>query len=126
MIKAYNKKTDEKSAFFFVILIKNADPTSTPLVRGIFVSSTEPIIHSISITKKGVEEELKNDFSLFTPLGFGVYNKNRGVEIGVVVNDFISGLLWSQILISIVEKFQIVNKVVQFVDESGSSCRYIN
>jgi len=127
MIKAYNKKTSEKHAFFFVILIKNADPTSPPLVRGIFVSNTEPIIDSVSILKKGVQEELKNNFSSFAPLGFGVYNRNRGVEIGLEIFDFVE--LWRvPILISVVEGFRLVETIIEFVDQQGGSqpSRYVN
>jgi len=118
MIKAYNEKTTPKSAFFFVILIKNADPTSPPLVRGIFVSNTEPIIDSAPLLKKGVEEEFKNDFSSFTPLGFGVYTEQKGVEIGLGISNLVE--LWRiPILISLVEGFQLVKKIVEFVDQQG-------
>ena len=118
MIKAYNEKKDEKSAFFFVILIKNADPKSPPLVRGIFVSNTEPIIDSAPLLKKGVEEEFKNDFSSFTPLGFGVYTEQKGVEIGLGISNLVE--LWRiPILISLVEGFQLVKKIVEFVDQQG-------
>jgi hypothetical protein len=125
MFKAYNKKTSEKAAFFFVILIKNADPTSTPLVRGIFLNNATPL-DSVPMIKEGIKEEFKNDFSSLFPLGFGVYNKQRGVEIGLGISNFVD--LWQiPLLISIVETFQLVKKIIEFVDQQGpQSERYVN
>jgi|YNPMSStandDraft_1061717.scaffolds.fasta_scaffold81433_1 hypothetical protein len=125
MIKAYNKKTGEKSTFFFVILIKNVDPTSTPLVRGIFLNNTTPL-DSAPILKEGIKEEFKNDFSSLIPLGFGVYNKQRGVEIGLGISNPFE--LWLvPILISVVERFRLAEKIIEFVDKQGGSqpSRYV-
>jgi len=125
MIKAYNKKKDEKSAFFFVILIKNADP-STPLVRGIFLNNATPL-DSVPMIKEGIKEEFKNDFSSLFPLGFGVYNKKEGVKIGLGISDFVD--LWQiPFLISVVEGFGLVEKIIEFVDKQGGSqpSRYVN
>ena len=126
MIKAYNKKKDEKSAFFFVILIKNADPKSPPLVRGIFLNNTTPL-DSAPILKEGIKEEFKNDFSSLIPLGFGVYNKKEGVKIGLGISNFVD--LWQiPFLISVVEGFGLVEKIIEFVDKQGGSqpSRYLN